>query len=227
MHRGHIGDRMIDQAALRIAQTSEQPRSDQRRQRWLLVAIAVGAVVVLAVALLVWRTAGRLPADDSLEAGFARDMMIHHDQAVAMALLIRDRTADPAVKTLATDILLTQENQIGQMLGWLNVWGLPATSAEPPMAWMGHPVSGRMPGMATPEELAHLEHRSGNAADTEFLRLMIRHHQGGIPMAEEAIARSGNAQVRALATAIVAAQQSEITAMEDLLRQKEIVPAGS
>jgi uncharacterized protein (DUF305 family) len=227
MHRGHIGDRMIDQAALRIAQTSEQPRSDQRRQRWLLVAIAVGAVVVLAVALLVWRTAGRLPADDSLEAGFARDMMVHHDQAVAMALLIRDRTTDPAVKTLATDILLTQENQIGQMLGWLNVWGLPATSAEPPMAWMGHPVSGRMPGMATPEELAHLEHRSGNAADTEFLRLMIRHHQGGIPMAEEAIARSGNAQVRALATAIVAAQQSEITAMEDLLRQKETVPAGS
>jgi uncharacterized protein (DUF305 family) len=227
MHRGHIGDRMIDQAALRIAQTSEQPRSDQRRQRWLLVAIAVGAVVVLAVALLVWRTAGRLPADDSLEAGFARDMMIHHDQAVAMALLIRDRTADPAVKTLATDILLTQENQIGQMLGWLNVWGLPATSAEPPMAWMGHPVSGRMPGMATPEELAHLEHLSGNAADTEFLRLMIRHHQGGIPMAEEAIARSGNDQVRALATAIVAAQQSEITAMEDLLRQKETVPAGS
>jgi uncharacterized protein (DUF305 family) len=227
MHRGHIGDRMIDQAALRIAQTSEQPRSDQRRQRWLLVAIAVGAVVVLAVALLVWRTAGRLPADDSLEAGFARDMMIHHDQAVAMALLIRDRTADPAAKTLATDILLTQENQIGQMLGWLNVWGLPATSAEPAMAWMGHPVSGRMPGMATPEELAHLEHLSGNAADTEFLRLMIRHHQGGIPMAEEAIARSGNAQVRALATAIVAAQQSEITAMEDLLRQKETVPAGS
>jgi uncharacterized protein (DUF305 family) len=227
MHRGHIGDRMIDQAALRIAQTSEQPRSDQRRQRWLLVAIAVGAVVVLAVALLVWRTAGRLPADDSLEAGFARDMMVHHDQAVAMALLIRDRTTDPAVKTLATDILLTQENQIGQMLGWLNVWGLPATSAEPPMTWMGHPVSGRMPGMATPEELAHLEHLSGNAADAEFLRLMIRHHQGGIPMAEEAIARSGNAQVRALATAIVAAQQSEITAMEDLLRQKETVPAGS
>jgi len=218
---------MIDQAALRIAQTSEQPRSDQRRQRWLLVAIAVGAVVVLAVALLVWRTAGRLPADDSLEAGFARDMMVHHDQAVAMALLIRDRTADPAVKTLATDILLTQENQIGQMLGWLNVWGLPATGAQPPMAWMGHPVSGRMPGMATPEELAQLEHLSGNAADTEFLRLMIRHHQGGIPMAEEAIARSGNAQVRALATAIVAAQQSEITAMEDLLRQKETVPAGS
>ena len=227
MHRRNIRNSMIDQAALRFTSASEQPRFDRRRQRWLLVAIAVSAVVALAVALLLSRAADRFPTDDSLEAGFARDMMVHHDQAVAMALLIRDRTTDPAVKTLATDILLTQENQIGQMLGWLNVWGLPATSAEPPMTWMGHPVSGRMPGMATPEELAHLEHLSGNAADTEFLRLMIRHHQGGIPMAEEARQRSGNAQVRALATAIVAAQQSEITAMEDLLQQKEGMPAGS
>ena len=218
MHRGHIGDRMIDQAALRIAQTSEQPRSDQRRQRWLLVAIAVGAVVVLAVALLVWRTAGRLPADDSLEAGFARDMMVHHDQAVAMALLIRDRTTDPRIKTLATDILLTQENQIGQMLGWLTVWGLSATGVEPAMAWMGHPTTGPMPGMATPEQLKTLEGLSRDSADQLFLQLMISHHQGAIPMAQEALARSGNTPVRDLARAILAAQQAEIVTMDELLR---------
>jgi uncharacterized protein (DUF305 family) len=138
-----------------------------------------------------------------------------------MALAIRDRTSDPAIKTLATDIMLTQENQMGQMLGWLNVWGLPATGTEPAMAWMGHPTTGLMPGMATPEELANLNRLSGTAADAEFLRLMIRHHQGGLPMAEAAAARSRNAQVRALANAIVAAQESEITAMEELLAQKE------
>jgi uncharacterized protein (DUF305 family) len=148
-------------------------------------------------------------------------MIVHHDQAVAMALAIRDRTSDPAIKTLATDIMLTQENQMGQMLGWLNVWGLPATGTEQAMTWMGHPTTRLMPGMATPEELANLGRLSGTAADAEFLRLMIRHHQGGLPMAETAAARSGNAQVRALANAIVAAQESEITAMEELLAQKE------
>src|SRR5215216_6522279 len=157
MHRRNIRNSMIDQAALRITSASEQPRFDRRRQRWLLVAIAVGAVVALAVAFLLSRTADRFPTDDSLEAGFARDMMVHHDQAVAMALLVRDRTTDPAVKTLATDILLTQENQIGQMLGWLTIWGLSATGVEPAMAWMGHPTTGPMPGMATPEELKNLE----------------------------------------------------------------------
>jgi uncharacterized protein (DUF305 family) len=184
-------------------------------------------LVVLTAALLVWRTADRLPGDNSLEAGFARDMMVHHDQAVTMSLLIRDRTTDPRIKTLATDILLTQENQIGQMLGWLNVWGLSATSAEPPMAWMGHPMTGRMPGMASPEELAHLEQLSGTAADAEFLRLMIRHHQGGIPMAEEAQERSTNSQVRSLTTAIVASQGAEITVMQDLLAQKDAAADGS
>ena len=227
MHRGNISNDMSDQAALLIQRPGEQPRVVWWRQGWLATVIVVGALMVLAAALLVWRTSDIHPGDDSLEAGFARDMMVHHDQAVAMALIIRDRTTDPRVKTLATDILLTQENQIGQMLGWLNVWGLPATSAEPPMAWMGHPMSGRMPGMASPEELAHLDHVSGSAADAEFLRLMIRHHQGGIPMAEEARERSGNAQVLALASAIVVSQGAEITAMEDLLAQREGVTDGA
>jgi uncharacterized protein (DUF305 family) len=190
-------------------------------RRWLPAAAVLAVVSAVVAAALLWMGANRAPGDDSLEAGFARDMIVHHDQAVAMALSIRDRTADPVIKTLATDILLTQENQIGQMLGWLNVWGLPATGAEPAMTWMGHPTTGLMPGLATAEELANLDSLSGAAADAEFLRLMIRHHQSGIAMAEAALERSGNAQVRALANSIVAAQQSEIAAMEDLLRQKE------
>jgi uncharacterized protein (DUF305 family) len=92
---------------------------------------------------------------------------------------------------------------------------------------MGHPMTGRMPGMASPEELAHLEQLSGTAADAEFLRLMIRHHQGGIPMAEEARERSTNTQVRSLATAIVASQGAEITVMQDLLAQKDAAADGS
>ena len=43
-----------------------------------------------------------------------------------------------------------------------------------------------MPGMATEEELAGLRSLSGTAFDVEFLRLMIRHHQGGREMAEYA-----------------------------------------
>ena len=41
-------------------------------------------------------------------------------------------------------------------------------------------TAGSMPGMATEDELAALRRLDGTAFDVEFLRLMIRHHQGGL-----------------------------------------------
>ena len=217
---------MIEPGALDDALSSDEELSTPRFRGLAPVAVVLGGLVVLLIAFLLWQTAYRAPGDDSLEAGFARDMIVHHDQAVVMALLIRDRTTDPRIKTLATDIFLTQENQIGQMLGWLNVWGLAATGTEPAMAWMGHPTTGLMPGMATPEELKSLEGLSGDSADQLFLQLMIRHHQGAIPMAQEALARSGNTPVRDLARAILAAQQAEIVTMNELLQTKSAAGAS-
>jgi len=77
-----------------------------------------------------------LPGESSVEAGFARDMSVHHAQAVAMAEAIRDRTTDPDLKLLATDIALGQQGQIGRMSGWLDEWGLNQTSTATPMAWI-------------------------------------------------------------------------------------------
>ena len=39
-----------------------------------------------------------------------------------MAEAIRDRTTDPDLKLLATDIALGQQGQIGRMSGWLDEW---------------------------------------------------------------------------------------------------------
>ncbi len=179
---------------------------------------AFGALVVLA-GTVAWHESTRMPGDDSVEAGFARDMSTHHEQAVEMALLVRDRTYDPAMRTLATDIVLTQTAQQGQMAGWLAVWGLPQTGDEPPMAWMGHSSDGRMPGMASPEEIARLAQLSGEDADREFLRLMIRHHEGGVPMAHAALERSDNEVVRTLAESIVTSQTIEVQSMQSMLER--------
>jgi uncharacterized protein (DUF305 family) len=225
VQRWYLRDAVIGQGALRANSAGDSPTPDLVSRRWLLTTIALATLAVVVAASVVWALTQRPPGDDSLEAGFARDMIVHHDQAVAMALSIRYRTADPRLKSLATDIILTQQNQIGQMLGWLNVWDLPATGSDPPMAWMGHPVTGRMPGMATPEELADLERLSGDAADAEFLRLMIRHHQAAIPMAEAALAQSDVGPVHDLAGSIIASQQIEIAAMEDLLAEKTGTPS--
>jgi uncharacterized protein (DUF305 family) len=164
------------------------------------------------------------PADDSAEAGFARDMMVHHAQAVQMAEIVRDKTKSEEIRTLAADIALTQQGQIGQMQGWLQVWGLPATSSEPAMTWMGHPTEGRMPGMASPEEIDNLQKASPEEADVLFLQLMIPHHEAAVPMAEAALENTDRPEVKRLAGAIIASQQAEIELMKGLLQARGAEP---
>jgi uncharacterized protein (DUF305 family) len=185
---------------------------------WLVVATSVVLLAaVVAFVLLAWGAGERDPGDSSAEAGFARDMSQHHAQAVEMAMLIIDRTDDLRIEGLAKDIALTQQNQIGQMLGWLDIWGLSTARDEPAMAWMDHPAGEPMPGLATREELNALADLSGEEADREFLRLMIRHHQGGVPMAEALLERSDNEIVTRLARSIVESQSAEVRTMESLL----------
>jgi uncharacterized protein (DUF305 family) len=132
------------------------------------------------------------------------------------------------MRLFALDIMMTQQAQIGQMQGWLQVWGLPIAPSAPAMAWMGMPVEGLMSGIATSEQLAELGDLTGVDADVFFLNLMIPHHQAGVDMARAVLDQTDRPEVRALAQAIITAQESEITLMRNLLVEKgaEEIPAG-
>jgi uncharacterized protein (DUF305 family) len=200
----------------------------------LIAVIAVALVVLgggLAVVLGIGRTAE--PSADSVDAGFSRDMARHHLQGVEMANLAPDRSTDPEVRQLAFDISATQTNQVGRMEGWLSLWGLPPSGGET-MAWMGgaghagHAMdmgSGvLMPGMATEDELSNLRSLQGTAFDVEFLRLMIRHHQGGKEMAVYAAEHAEVGVVRRLARTIADTQTAEVTTMARMLAARGGTP---
>lgn len=199
---------------------------DPRPRPLTVVLVAVIAAAALAAALAIGHVWGRggskaVPDGASVDAGFAGDMSTHHQQAVTMAGYTRDTTTSAQIKTLAFDIETSQVFQVGQMQGWLDAWGLPRENPHP-MAWMGGhghlTPDGLMPGMATPEEMARLESANGRALDVLFLQLMIRHHQGGLPMTQYAAAHATQAYVRTLAQAMYTAQSGEIVQMERLLR---------
>ena len=218
----------------------EKSPSGGRRIR-LYVAGAVAAVILVAASFAAGSLSAPVvtaPSNTSAEAGFARDMQTHHNQAVEMSLMVRDLTDDPDVRLLAYDIATSQSQQAGQMNGWLTVWNLPQTSPEPSMTWMSRPaLSGvshegmsemgtgdsshqpgsPMPGMATAEQLASLQAASGVEAERIFLTLMIAHHLGGVEMADAVLVRSEERVVRSLAASIVKAQTSEVTYMRGLL----------
>jgi uncharacterized protein (DUF305 family) len=179
-----------------------------------VVAVLAGGV---ALALLF---ASQPPSNDSAEAGFARDMIVHHAQAVQMAEILRDKTKSDSMRLLVSDISLTQQAQIGIMQGWLGAWGLPITGSEPAMAWMGHPTDGLMPGMATPDEIDRLYKLPPDRADVLFLRLMIAHHEAAIPMAQAVLKRTDEPEVRQLANSIIASQKAEIKNMKAMVEEK-------
>lgn len=198
----------------------------------LLAVIGVGLLLLgggLAVALGIGGGT-ETPSADSVDAGFARDMSVHHLQGVEMANLVAERSSDPEVRQIAFDISATQTNQAGRMQGWLSLWGVPQSGGDA-MAWMsadghGHDMTadGLMPGMATSEELTNLRGLSGSAFDVEFLRLMIRHHQGGFEMAEYAVDHADLPAVRSLAQAIAGAQSAETRTMAAMLAARGGTP---
>ena len=191
--------------------------------------LLLAAMAALLAALALWLyLSGQEPGEGSAEAGFVRDMSVHHAQAVEMAEIVRDKTASEEVRLMAADMALTQQGQIGRMQGWLDAWNLPATGTEPAMSWMGHPTEGRMPGMASPEELERLKNAPPEEADRLFFRLMIPHHRAAVPMAEAVMERTDRPEVENLAGAIAASQKGEIQVMKDMLEERGAeAPEGS
>ncbi|MBF6520843.1 DUF305 domain-containing protein [Nocardia farcinica] len=213
-----------------------------RRQRGaLLVLGALGAILLgIAIGALI-----RLPLDgdpqpdpNAVDIGFLQDMSVHHTQAVEMAGIALLRSTDTEVRRIAYDILTTQQSQVGRMQGWLQLWDQPVQAVDGYMGWMaetgGHGHGGQadgdsgpvtaMPGMATREELNALRDASSPAADTLFLSLMLRHHQGGMPMMEYAAEHAATTAVRTLAAGMVASQRNESDLLTTMLTARGGTP---
>ncbi len=194
----------------------------ERSWKWLAALL----VLVLAGALVLLLMNTRAPDGDSPEAGMLRDMLPHHTQAVEMALIIRDRTEDQQLRALATDILLSQQNQIGMMEGWLDLWDVSSNLQGSMMAWMDHPVEEGevMPGMAVSEQVESLRTAPVDEAEVGFLQLMIRHHQGAVHMADAYLERGDQEEVSQFARNIIAVQDREIETMNAMLEQRGADP---
>ncbi|MFF9081771.1 DUF305 domain-containing protein [Streptomyces rubiginosohelvolus] len=233
--------------------TDPAPTAERRktaRVRWVAGgAVALALLFAGAAAVASARDDGSAPgaagapAPDSADAGFARDMAVHHQQAVEMSFIVRDRTEDEDVRRLAYDIANTQANQRGMLLGWLDLWGLPKVAGgdRPPMAWMGdgegdggHEHGGHQPdrgsdgvlmaGMASRAELERLARLDGKQAEVFYLQLMTDHHKGGVAMAEACASRCTVPVEQRLARGMVEGQQSELGLMRDMLTERKARP---
>jgi uncharacterized protein (DUF305 family) len=194
----------------------------------------LAAVLLLATGVAIGYLIPNLtaPGDDSVDAGFARDMSVHHAQAVEMGMFAYRLADADDLRTLGYDIAASQQWQIGQMQTWLTGWHLSPNSSNRAMAWMpdGQDAlqpDGRMPGMASDEELKKLKSSTGKDFDILWCQLMLRHHLGGIHMAEVAATKASTQEVRDAAEKMRVSQSYDITQLTEKLKDLGAQPLSS
>lgn len=117
---------------------------------------------------------------------FMQGMIVHHEQALIMSKLAKQRTNSKAVLDLAGRIEGSQEDEIEFMTSWLKDRG-ESTKYE-----MKHMGMHKMAGMASPLQLKNLENSKSTDFDRLFLQLMIAHHDGAIEMVDTLKAQPGS-----------------------------------
>jgi uncharacterized protein (DUF305 family) len=140
---------------------------------------------------------------------FAQMMIPHHAQAVEMSDIVLAKPGVPAeITALATKIKDAQAPEIETMTGWLKSWNAPV---------MGDHSGHGMSGMVDDDGIEKLKAASGTDAVRLFLEQMIGHHEGAVDMAQQEIGAGKYPASVQLARDIVAAQESEIAEMKQLL----------
>lgn len=194
--------------------------------------LAVLLVAVLAVGL---SACGGDNADESggtddaktVEKAFLTGMTHHHETAIEMADIAKERGQSPFVKDLADDIVSTQQRELDEMKEIYT--RLIGGELKPdPGAHDGLGLSPKQAGMThTPETNEML--RKANPFDRAFVDEMEPHHTGAVKMAQVVLESTEDADLRELAEGIVSTQEREIKEM-NALRTEEYggpVPAPS
>jgi uncharacterized protein (DUF305 family) len=154
------------------------------------------------------------PADADLDLRFIDAMTPHHQGAVEMAKAAQQKSKRPEIQKLAAEIIKAQDKEIAQMKQWRKTW-YPKAS-DTPMAYdaqMDH-----MMAMSPEQKQGMMMSQDLGAADDDFdlrfINAMIPHHEGAVTMAKEVLGKTKRPEIKQMAKAIIASQQTEIQQMK-------------
>ena len=111
---------------------------------------------------------------------FLQGMIVHHEQAILMSKMAKDRTNNKTILDLAGRIDVSQDDEINFMTSWLKDrdQSMPSMSHD-------HHKHLQMVGMASIKQLDDLSKSKSTEFDRLFLQLMINHHDGALEMVKE------------------------------------------
>ena len=148
-----------------------------------------------------------------IDSLFIEQMIPHHEDAITMANLASTRAEHLEIKTLSTDIIKAQSEEIDQMKQWYESWfGNETPNLNSSMGHgMGMGMHGGMMGNET--DIKTLE--NAKPFDKEFIEQMIPHHQMAVMMAQMLLRGTTRPEMKQLAENIISAQTKEINQMRE------------
>lgn len=111
---------------------------------------------------------------------FLRQILPSHDQAIAVARLVVDRTGRDDFRQLASDTLAFREEQVGLLTDL-------ASQAEEDIDPADHAAAGDAPSVVPDDEVAALADAEGDAFDVAAAELLARLDEGAVAVSDQAL----------------------------------------
>jgi uncharacterized protein (DUF305 family) len=164
--------------------------------------------VLLAATVLVSGCGGGSSSDSStspkaIDRAFIAQMVAHHQMAIDMAKMAREKASHPEIKTLADAIVAAQQSEIATL-----------RAADTQLE-----AAGIKPGdLGIPASKAGMDMKTSSLQgakpfDRPFIDMMVPHHEGAIRMAQVELWKGESPDLKRLAGIMIAAQAREIAQM--------------
>jgi len=174
-------------------------------------------------------TSGAGSRHASADVTFVEALIPHHQRGIALASAVAQL---PAARTLAEAIIVTQQDEVVRMSGWLREWSAsappsaasfpspaapPPSPAAPPPAAASRAASspaGSSPAGSSP---AGSSPAGSSPAVKDPIRALIAHQQEAIKLAQQEQANGTNPAALAFAKQIVESRAEEIAQLRTYL----------
>lgn len=138
-------------------------------------------------------------------------MVPHHQSAVEMARIAQERSQQPEIQELASNIIASQEDEIAMMQQWKEEWygtnDIPDMSEMPLLEGMAGMSGMNMMNMEAEVEALR---NAPEPFDLAFIDAMVNHHQQAIEASRLALNSAVHPEINQLAQEVIDEQQLEI-----------------
>jgi uncharacterized protein (DUF305 family) len=135
---------------------------------------------------------------------FANMMIMHHQAAIDMSEIEIVKGTDAAIVSMAKSIVTAQKDEIVEMQQFIANHKMKEVKMQ--NAEMDGDLSKSMKAMM--DKMNNMQ-MTGNT-DTDFVRMMIPHHEGAVKMAEDELAYGKHTELKKMAEKMIIDQTKEI-----------------